>query len=163
MEFRNPSWFSDNVTAMLHDHDAVYCRADMPDFYQNLPIPDTARYRYYRRHGAPGPTRYSGSYSDDALALDAREMAEFARSGGDVFTYFNNDIHGHAPKNASTIVMARFTGGSAARFRAKSNASDGSIASLALTLICGRGESAICSTSLIVVSKSTPLSIFSSL
>jgi uncharacterized protein YecE (DUF72 family) len=103
MEFRNPTWFTDEVTAMLREYDAIYCRADMPDFYLTLKIPDTANYVYLRRHGAGEATRYSGNYSDEALQKDAEEINSLRAEGKDVFVYFNNDIGGHALRNAKTL------------------------------------------------------------
>jgi uncharacterized protein YecE (DUF72 family) len=102
MEFRHPSWFTDETTDILRRHDAVYCRADLPEFYEALEIPHTASYAYYRRHGT-GERAYSGSYTEEGLAADAREMKSLLRRGMDVFVYFNNDIGGHAPRNALTL------------------------------------------------------------
>jgi uncharacterized protein YecE (DUF72 family) len=112
MEFRHPSWFTDEVTAMLRHHGAVYCRADLPEFYEELKIPHTAGHVYYRRHGV-GRQAYSGSYSDEALAAEAKEMKALLRKGMDVFIYFNNDIGGHAPRNALTL--KKMIGGSRAK------------------------------------------------
>jgi uncharacterized protein YecE (DUF72 family) len=102
MEFRHPSWFTDEVTAMLPRHDAVYCRADSPEFYEELTVPHTASYAYYRHHGV-GTRAYSGGYSNKTLTADAREIKALLRRGMDVFVYFNNDIGGYAPRNALTL------------------------------------------------------------
>ena len=103
MEFRNPTWFSAEVTETLREFDAIYCRADMPDFYLQLHIPDTANYVYLRRHGAGEAVRYSGNYDDAALKKDADEIERLRAAGKDVFVYFNNDIGGHALRNAKRL------------------------------------------------------------
>jgi len=103
MEFRNPTWFIPETTAVLKEFDAVYCRADAPEFYLGLSIPHTANYAYYRRHGAGAPTMYSGNYPDESLAKDAAGLRDLISRGMDVFCYFNNDIGGHAPRNAATL------------------------------------------------------------
>ena len=54
-----------------------------------------------RFHGASG--RYDGSYPADRLGQWAEWMdAERAR-GTDVYAYFNNDVGGHAPRNALVL------------------------------------------------------------
>ena len=53
---------------------------------------------YVRFHGASG--RYDGSYPDDRLAGWADWLHGERRRGADVFAYFNNDVGGHAPRNA---------------------------------------------------------------
>ena len=99
-EFRHPSWFDETVTKLFREHGAVFCRADLPDFYQGLCIPATSDFVYYRRHG--GGT-HAGDYSLEQLKLDAKEIHTHLQRGEDMFEYFNNDIGGFAPKNAITL------------------------------------------------------------
>jgi uncharacterized protein YecE (DUF72 family) len=100
-EFRNAAWFTDAVTAILKKDRAVFCRADRPDFYQQLTIPDTAPFRYYRYHG---PMLYAGGYSDERLQHDARQMQTWLHGGRrDLYAFFNNDIGGHAPHDAARL------------------------------------------------------------
>jgi uncharacterized protein YecE (DUF72 family) len=59
----------------------------------------TARFTYVRFHGATG--RYNGAYSETALADWAQWLV-----ANDVpaFVYFNNDIGGHAPRDAKRLI-----------------------------------------------------------
>jgi uncharacterized protein YecE (DUF72 family) len=54
-----------------------------------------------RFHGASG--RYNGSYPDDRLADWAAWLEDAALDGVDVYAYFNNDVGGHAPRNALVL------------------------------------------------------------
>jgi uncharacterized protein YecE (DUF72 family) len=56
---------------------------------------------YARFHGASG--RYNGSYPDDRLAPWTAWLDKQIASGSDVYAYFNNDVGGHAPRNALTL------------------------------------------------------------
>ena len=56
---------------------------------------------YVRFHGATG--KYGGSYPDDRLRSWAEWLAAERRTGADVYAYFNNDVGGHAPRNALTL------------------------------------------------------------
>ena len=56
---------------------------------------------YVRFHGASGT--YNGSYPDARLSDWARWLNAERRTGADVYAYFNNDVGGHAPRNALTL------------------------------------------------------------
>jgi uncharacterized protein YecE (DUF72 family) len=64
--------------------------------------PVTARFVYVRRHGPTG--RFRGRYPDALLRADARRARAWAREGLDVYVYFNNDVGGHAVRDASRLV-----------------------------------------------------------
>jgi len=99
MEFREPSWYADDVFRLLERHSVSLCLHDMPGSA-------TGRLRvgpsvYVRFHGASG--RYDGSYPEERLAEWAAWLdAERAR-GTDVYAYFNNDVGGHAPRDALVL------------------------------------------------------------
>jgi uncharacterized protein YecE (DUF72 family) len=99
MEFRDPSWYSDDVMRMLERYGVALCLHDMRGSA-------TGRERvgpfvYVRFHGASGT--YSGSYPDSRLGDWATWLGLQQRSGADVYGYFNNDVGGHAPRNALTL------------------------------------------------------------
>jgi uncharacterized protein YecE (DUF72 family) len=56
---------------------------------------------YVRFHGATG--NYGGGYSDARLARWAEWLEAQRAADTDVYAYFNNDIGGHAPRNAVTL------------------------------------------------------------
>jgi uncharacterized protein YecE (DUF72 family) len=99
IEFRDPSWYAGDVLARLERHRVALCLHDMQKSA-------TGRQRvgpfvYVRFHGASGT--YNGSYPDDRLRGWAGWLHEQRAAGTDVFAYFNNDIGGHAPRNAVTL------------------------------------------------------------
>jgi uncharacterized protein YecE (DUF72 family) len=101
VEFRHDSWVDDAVFDILEDHRAAYCvmsGAGLP-----CVLRATAPFVYVRLHGPAHDYLCAGSYSDDDLYWWADRIAEWERSGNDVFIYFNNDGDGHAVRNASTL------------------------------------------------------------
>jgi uncharacterized protein YecE (DUF72 family) len=96
-EFRHPSWFDDDVYALLREHRAALVVADR-DGLPEAPWVDTAGWWYVRLHHGRAGRR--GNYSPAELA----RWAERLRSrSGDAYVYFNNDWEGFAPQNAATL------------------------------------------------------------
>ena len=96
IEFRDPSWYDDEVLRMLQRHRVALCLHDMPG--SATPRLVTSRFSYVRFHGATG--RYDGAYPQPLL----EEWAEWlASSGHPAFVYFNNDVGGHAPRDAARL------------------------------------------------------------
>ncbi|MBB5709048.1 DUF72 domain-containing protein [Sphingomonas xinjiangensis] len=98
-EFRDKSWYTDAVFALLERHGAGFCAHDMPDLQSpKLAVGPVA---YVRFHGGQG--KYWGRYAEDELLGWADWMAEQARGGRTVWAYFNNDIDGAAIQDALTL------------------------------------------------------------
>jgi uncharacterized protein YecE (DUF72 family) len=99
MEFREPSWYADSVFEMLERHGVALCLHDMRGSA-------TGRQRigpfvYVRFHGASG--QYSGAYPEDRLRQWSEWLQAQRTAGVDVYAYFNNDVGGHAPRDAVTL------------------------------------------------------------
>ncbi|HEU0248324.1 MAG TPA: DUF72 domain-containing protein [Gaiellaceae bacterium] len=94
-EFRDPSWFADDVYDLLRRHGAALVVADRAG--DASPWVDTAPWSYLRFHSGRGR---NGTYSARELRAWADRVANRA---GDVFAYFNNDWHGFAIDNARTL------------------------------------------------------------
>lgn len=99
-EFREKSWFSDEIYEILRKANMAICAADWPEFAQKPPL--TCDFSYIRRHGT-GAFLYAGCYSSDALKKDAIDIEKMLKHGIDVYIYFNNDALGYAVKNAQTL------------------------------------------------------------
>src|SRR5207248_9424810 len=95
-EFRDESWNSDDVLAILRKHRAAYCIFDLAGVQSPLTV--TADLVYIRLHGPGG--KYQRSYSDAALRRWAKRIVEWARGGIDVHAYFDNDDSAYAAHNA---------------------------------------------------------------
>ncbi|HWI30500.1 MAG TPA: DUF72 domain-containing protein [Microbacterium sp.] len=101
VEFRHPSWESEEVFALLERHRAAYCvmsGAGLPCILRA-----TSDIVYVRLHGPSHDHLYAGSYSDDDLRWWGDRIGEWRNEGRHVFAYFNNDGEGHAVRNAQTL------------------------------------------------------------
>jgi len=98
-EFRHPSWECDETLDVLRranqGHVAVSRRG-----YPFVEV-HTGRAAYYRLHGPGRPC--ASSYSDGWLRQLAERLASIAGGGTTCFAFFNNDIDGHAVRNADTL------------------------------------------------------------
>lgn len=96
VEFRDPSWYVPAVYDALTRHRVALCLHDMSGA-----APRDRRlvgpFIYARFHG---PSRYGGRYADGLLADWADWCRAYIVRGLEVYAYFNNDIGGHAPRDA---------------------------------------------------------------
>jgi uncharacterized protein YecE (DUF72 family) len=95
IEFRDPSWYTDRVFALLERRGVALCEHDMEGSA-------TARlgvgpFVYARFHG---PRKYRGRYDDRTLERWAEWMAARRADGQPVYAYFNNDMNAQAPRDA---------------------------------------------------------------
>lgn len=95
IEFRDPDWYRDEVFALLQRYRFALCVHDMA----GCPAPLTVAgpFVYLRLHG---PERYAGRYPDALLARWADWLSTRRAAGQDLYVYFNNDVGGHAPRDA---------------------------------------------------------------
>ena len=95
-EFRHPSWFSDEIYALLRRHRTSLVIGDEPDRpFQTHEL--TADWTYLRLHR--GRRGRNGNYSERELEEWARRIERW-RQDVDVYAYFNNDWEGYAVENA---------------------------------------------------------------
>lgn len=99
IEFRNNSWYNEEVYCLLNQYNVILVIHDLPA--SATPIRDsTASCSYLRFHGPGG--RYRGSYSDDFLFTYAQYIKTWINEGKMVYAYFNNTM-GDAVKNLQTL------------------------------------------------------------
>ncbi len=113
-EFRDASWFDEEIQAIFKQTGAVYCRADRRAFYAFVSIPDTADFIYVRRHGDP----VRNGYTDKSLRADAEAVEAWLRKRKQVFVCFNNDGGGAALKDAKRLERLILEGGARGHARA---------------------------------------------
>ncbi|MCA1601691.1 MAG: DUF72 domain-containing protein [Acidobacteria bacterium] len=99
-EIRDESWLVPQLFELLRRHNAAFCIHDLAQMQTRLEI--TADFTYLRFHG-PGTAKYSGSYSRTELRLWANRICSWRKDLSAVYAYFNNDIGGHAVRNALAI------------------------------------------------------------
>ncbi|MES2265175.1 MAG: DUF72 domain-containing protein [Bacteroidota bacterium] len=99
IEFRNRSWYKDEVYEMLDNYTCGMVIQDMPKSL--TPMVDMAtEFVYLRFHGPNGG--YRGSYTDAFLYEYAQYITEWLGDGKRVYTYFNNTM-GDAINNLITL------------------------------------------------------------
>jgi uncharacterized protein YecE (DUF72 family) len=95
VEFREPSWYDDRIFDLLRQYKVALCLHDMQGSATARLI--VGPFIYVRFHGW---TKYAGRYEDERLDAWADWLVERIAAGMDVFAYFNNDVGGHAPRDA---------------------------------------------------------------
>jgi len=99
LEFRDPSWYADDVAVLLERYGVARCLHDMKGSATGQER--VGPFVYVRFHGASGT--YSGAYPADRLRRWSEWLNDERRAGHDVYAYFNNDVGGHAPRDAVTL------------------------------------------------------------
>jgi len=99
VEFREPSWYAREICDLLEERGVALCLHDMPGSATGKQR--VGPFVYVRFHGAD--KKYAGTYSSERLRRWADWLNEQRANGTDVYAYFNNDIGGHAPRDAVTL------------------------------------------------------------
>jgi uncharacterized protein YecE (DUF72 family) len=98
LEFRHDSWLVPAVFELLRAQRIALCIPDHPKMPKSFEI--TSDFTYIRMHLPP---RGLG-YGRRELQPWADRILDWRRGGLDVFAYFNNDVEGHAVKDAQTLI-----------------------------------------------------------
>ncbi len=98
VEVRDATWLVPSVYERLRKHDVALCFADWRDTHVTEPV--TADFVYVRRHYGPGK---GGNYPKKSLDRDITQIRAWLKTGMDVYVYFNNDMGGHAVRNAKYV------------------------------------------------------------
>lgn len=99
LEFRDESWYTPEVFAQLRRSNVALCIHDWREMPWRKQL--TADFTYIRFHGSG--TRYGGNYPDGYLHEWAERIRNWKGKLSEVFVYFNNDIGGHAIRNACSL------------------------------------------------------------
>jgi uncharacterized protein YecE (DUF72 family) len=105
IEFRHPSWYVEDILALLEHHEVAICLHDK----QGSAIAESrvGPFMYARFHGTSG--MYRGSYDRTALEPWADRLAAEAGAGRAVYAYFNNDPDAVAVANARELRQMVFS------------------------------------------------------
>lgn len=98
-EFRHASWYDDETFDLLNRRRVAFCVHDMAG--KESPRVVTGDIGYVRFHGTTG--RYAGDYTDAMLGGWAEWLKGQQKSVRVIYAYFNNDVGGHAIRNAKTL------------------------------------------------------------
>jgi uncharacterized protein YecE (DUF72 family) len=102
VEFRDPSWYDAEIRQVMEARRVALCLHDMPGSATGKQ--PTRPFVYVRFHGSG--QKYGGGYSDARLRGWAEWLNARRDEGCDVYAYFNNDVGGHAPRDAVTLRSA---------------------------------------------------------
>lgn len=100
VEFRNRTWYTEDVYDLFDQYRAGIVVQDMPASATPL-RDDGLDFIYLRFHGPNGG--YRGSYTDDMLYEYAQYIKEWQQDGKAVYVYFNNTM-GAAVENLQTLM-----------------------------------------------------------
>jgi len=99
-EFRDPSWYDEDIVRILRERDCAFCVHDMKGC--EAPKWTAGAFAYLRFHGPRGG--YGGKYGGNRLRPWVRWIRERLSEGRDVYAYFNNDAQGNAIEDARTLL-----------------------------------------------------------
>jgi len=103
LEVRHPSFETAEFTDLLREHDIALTVADTAGEFPYIEDV-TAGFVYVRLHGHT--ELYTSQYSAPTLRTWAGKIAAW-RKHRDVYVYFDNDVHAHAPRDA--VKLAELT------------------------------------------------------
>ena len=99
IEVRDRRWYGSRLNAELEEAGVALCLHDMAG---SAPRPEpVGPFVYVRFHGSGA--RYGGRYSSQRLTAWAARMTEWSADGCAVWAYFNNDVGGHAVRDADRL------------------------------------------------------------
>jgi uncharacterized protein YecE (DUF72 family) len=102
VEFRDDTWYAQEVYRLLQQHNVALCLHDWHSEPWAQEI--TASFSYIRFHGTGG--RYAGNYPGHRLNGWAHQIQSWAGRLNEIYVYFNNDVGGHAIRNARSLRCA---------------------------------------------------------
>ncbi len=99
LEFRNSSWFDEDIAGLMQDYHLINCLSDAPDW--ELWPRVTAGQAYVRLHGHT--QLYRSKYTEDELAAWANGARQWLDQGHRVFFFFDNTDNNHAFSDARRL------------------------------------------------------------
>lgn len=99
IEFRNKSWFTEEVYALLSGHNVALVAGQSSRYPEVRHV--TADFDYIRMHG---PEKlFASKYSHEQLEDWGGYIRSISPDVKKVYIYFNNDFHGYALENAKEL------------------------------------------------------------
>lgn len=99
-EFRNKSWFCEELYEVLDKNQMSLCFYDHK-MYRSPEIV-TSSFIYIRMHG-PHEQAYQGAYEDLTLREYTDKFINWHKKGKTIYCYFDNDEKANAPKDAQRL------------------------------------------------------------
>jgi len=102
VEFRNPSWLTEDSLNLLSRYDVAYTIVDEPLLPPELHV--TTDFSYVRWHGRGMRPWYNYHYSREELEPWRDRLEELSDRLDVVYGYFNNHFHGYAVHNCLQVL-----------------------------------------------------------
>jgi len=102
VEFRDPSWMSEETWRLLSKYNVAYTIVDEPLLPPEVKV--TSKIAYFRWHGKGGRPWYNYRYKIEELKSWVPKVKEVASKVERVFGYFNNHYHGYAVENCLQVL-----------------------------------------------------------
>jgi uncharacterized protein YecE (DUF72 family) len=97
LEVRHQSWLCDESIRLLKHYGVAWVISQSCGDFPYLEAV-TSKHVYLRMHGPAD--LYASAYTDEQLKSYAKKIKSWQKNGHRVWVYFNNDIHGHAWRDA---------------------------------------------------------------
>jgi uncharacterized protein YecE (DUF72 family) len=101
LEFRSGTFATDEAFEVMRRHEVACVLADTAGRWPKVEQV-TSDFMYVRLHG--DKELYASGYTDASLAEWAAKCHAWEQQGLDVFVYFDNDIKGYAPHDATRLI-----------------------------------------------------------
>lgn len=98
-EFRNKTWFVDEIYQILREKNIALCIYNLKGFQSPFEI--TADFSYIRFHGTMGIG--AGKYSSNEIQHLSSKIKKLASQDMEIFCYFNNDSNAESVENAKEL------------------------------------------------------------
>lgn len=95
-EFRNESWFDEEIFRLLREYNAAVVYSHSTEFPSDLKC--TADFMYVRFHGPDKP--YYSRYSQQQLESEYEKIGLFLKDCNEIYVFFNNTYKAYAVENA---------------------------------------------------------------
>lgn len=102
LEARHETWLTEESLTLMAAYDIGLVISQSGERFPYSEMV-TAKNIYVRFHGPE--ELYASSYTDKSLRTFAAKFKKWKREGHRVWVYFNNDIHGHAVKDAQRLLQ----------------------------------------------------------
>jgi len=102
VEFRDYSWFKNDVWNLLKKHNVAYTIVDEPLLPPEIHV--TSDFSYIRWHGRGSRIWYDYHYRREELEEWTPKILKIGEKVDKIYGYFNNHFHGYAPENCIEIL-----------------------------------------------------------
>jgi uncharacterized protein YecE (DUF72 family) len=101
VEVRHPSWLAEESLTLMAKYDIGLVISQSENHFPYSEM-ITAKNIYVRFHGPAA--LYASPYRDKELKYFAQKFKKWNNEGHIIWAFFNNDIHGYAPRDAQRLL-----------------------------------------------------------